>query len=299
MDWIALSFFAALMQSVRTAGQKELASTISAVAATHVRYLFGLPFALLYLCLMLYVYADEPWVLGARFFIYATLAAVAQIVATAFLVSVLANRNFAVGTAYAKTEAIITAVLASILFAEFLDLTAWISVVIGVLGVLLLNKSLSLGDMVSGFSWRSASSVGIASGLFFSLTSLFLRQASLSLEVSPLLSASITLAFMVSIQTVISGVWVWFEDKNQFKEIAVKKRLCAFVGITSVLGSIGWFTAMTLQFPALVKAVGQIEFVFALVLTGHVFKEKNTSRELLGMFLIVASVVVLMVSRLY
>ena len=299
MDWIALTLFAALMQSVRTAGQKELASTISAVAATHVRYLFGLPFVLLYLCFTLYVYAEETWSLGARFYVYATLAAVAQIIATAFLVSLLANRNFAVGTAYAKTEAIITAVLAAVLFAEYLDVTAWVSVVIGVVGVLLLNKSLSLSDMVTNFSWRSASAIGIASGLFFSLTSLFLRQASLSLDVSPILSASITLAFMVSIQTVISGVWVWVEDKSQFKEIALKKRLCSFVGVTSVLGSIGWFTAMTIQFPALVKAVGQIEFIFALLLTGHVFKEKNTLRELLGMFLIVASVVVLMVSRLF
>ncbi len=299
MSWIALTFFAALMQSVRTAGQKKLTGSISAVGATHVRYLFGLPFALLYLFLMLRLHPDEQWVLGERFYVYASAAAVAQIVATACLVHVLASRNFAIGTAYAKTEALITAVLAAILFAEYLAPIAWFTILIGVVGVLLLNKQLNWrAFLASGFSLKSATTIGIASGFFFSLTSLFLRQASLSLAVSPLLSAAVTLAFMVCLQTVISGVWVWVEDKRQFAVIRNTKQLCLFVGLTSVLGSIGWFTAMTLQYPALVKAVGQIEFVFALILTGRVFREKNTSRELMGMLLIVASVVILMLSRL-
>jgi len=302
MNWITLTLFAALMQSVRTAGQKELANKVSAVASTHVRYLFGLPFALIYLVVVLQTHTDEPWQLGARFYWYASAAAVAQILATACLVSVLTKRNFAVGTAYAKTEALITAVLAAILFAEYLSSIAWVTIFIGVVGVLLLNKNLVLSDMLrQGFkgsmSLSSATTLGIASGVFFSLTSLCLRQASLSLNVSAILSASITLAYMVCIQTVISGVWVYLEDKSQFKTLAASKRLCTFVGLTSVLGSIGWFTAMTLQYPALVKALGQIEFMFALVLTGKVFNEKNTPRELLGMLAIVASVVILMLSR--
>lgn len=288
------------MQSVRTAGQKELATRVSAVASTHVRYLFGLPFALLYLYIVLQIYADEQWHLGTRFYSYASAAAVAQILATACLVSVLAKRNFAVGTAFAKTEALITAVLAALLFAEYLSWIAWLTVLIGIVGVLMLNKNLVLSDVFrGGLSLHSATTIGIASGVFFSFTSLFLRQASLSLNVSPILAASITLAFMVSIQTIISGVWVWVEDKQQFKTLANTIGLCTFVGVTSVLGSIGWFTAMTMQFPALVKALGQIEFIFALVLTGSVFKERNTRRELLGMFFIVASVVILMLSRLF
>lgn len=299
MNWITLTLFAALMQSVRTAGQKELATKVSAVASTHVRYLFGLPFALIYLYIVLQTHADEQWQLGTRFYAYASAAAVAQIIATACLVSVLAKRNFAVGTAYAKTEALITAVLAAVLFAEYLSWIAWLTILIGIIGVLMLNKSLVLSDLLSnGVSFSNAATVGVASGVFFSFTSLFLRQASLSLNVSPILSASITLAYMVCMQTLISGVWVWLEDKQQFKTLASAKGLCTFVGITSVLGSIGWFTAMTMQFPALVKALGQIEFIFALILTGRVFKEQNTRRELLGMLFIVASVVILMLSRL-
>ncbi len=300
INWITLTLFAALMQSVRTAGQKELATKVSPVAATHVRYLFGLPFALMYFYFVLQVHADEQWQLGARFYIYATAAAVAQILATACLVSVLTKRNFAVGTALSKTEALITAVLAAILFAEYLSWIAWLTVVVGIVGVLMLNRNLVFSDLFrGGLSIGSATYIGIASGVFFSFTSLFLRQASLSLNVSPILAASITLAFMVSLQTLISGVWVWIEDRQQFKTLARTKGLCTFVGITSVLGSIGWFTAMTMQYPALVKALGQIEFIFALILSGQVFKEKNTPRELVGMFCIVASVVILMLSRLF
>ncbi|MEE9333718.1 MAG: DMT family transporter [Granulosicoccaceae bacterium] len=300
MNWITLTLFAALMQSVRTAGQKELATHVSAVASTHARYLFGLPFALIYLYVVLQTHADEQWQLGARFYIYASAAATAQILATACLVSVLAKRNFAVGTAFAKTEALITAVLAAVLFAEYLSWIAWLSVLIGIVGVLMLNKSLVLSDLLrGGMSLSSATTIGIASGVFFSFTSLFLRQASLSLNVSPILAASITLAYMVCMQTLISGAWVWLEDKQQFKTLAKTKGLCTFIGVTSVLGSIGWFTAMTMQFPALVKALGQIEFIFAVILSGQVFKERNTSRELLGMFCIVSSVVILMLSRFF
>ena len=275
------------MQSVRTAGQKELATQVSAVASTHVRYLFGLPFALIYLYIVLQIHVNEQWHLGARFYIYASAAAVAQILATACLVSVLAKRNFAVGTAFAKTEALITAVLAAVLFAEYLSWIAWLTVLIGIVGVLLLNKSMVLSDLIrGGMSLRSATTVGIASGVLFSFTSLFLRQASLSLNVSPILAAAITLAFMVCVQTIISGVWVWIEDKQQFKTLASTKGLCTFVGITSVLGSIGWFTAMTMQFPALVKALGQIEFIFALILTGRVFKNKTLGVSCWACFLL-------------
>ena len=46
--WISFTLLAVVMQSVRTAAQKQIARKISPQAATLVRYLFGLPFALLY-----------------------------------------------------------------------------------------------------------------------------------------------------------------------------------------------------------------------------------------------------------
>ena len=65
------------------------------------------------------------------------------------------------------------------------------------------------------------------------------------------------------------------------------------MGLTSALGSIGWFTAMTAQNPALVKSLGQVEFIFTLLITTLFFKEKVTGRELFGVLAIVASVILI------
>ena len=84
---------------------------------------------------------------------------------------------------------------------------------------------------------------------------------------------------------------------NIFKEVQkmiLHWRLALFVGITSVLGSIGWFTAASYQTAAYVKALGQIEFFFTLILTYRVFKEKVTFVEIIGMALVILSVIVLL-----
>jgi uncharacterized membrane protein len=117
--WISFTLLAVVMQSVRTAGQKQIATKISPQAATLVRYLFGLPFALVYFC---WLQTDYPITesLNLTFFVSASLAAVSQITATVLLIKALTLKNFAVGTALAKTEAILTAVIGSIFFCTVL-----------------------------------------------------------------------------------------------------------------------------------------------------------------------------------
>ena len=105
------------MQSVRTAGHKKLTSQLSPMATTMVRYLFGAPFAAIYLPLAftgdisqgLSVSFSNP-----SFLVYALLASITQIAATVCLVKVLALRNFAVGTVLSKTEAIQAAVYGAV-----------------------------------------------------------------------------------------------------------------------------------------------------------------------------------------
>ncbi|MFT4861787.1 MAG: hypothetical protein ACI95C_000997 [Pseudohongiellaceae bacterium] len=44
--WIGFTLLAVVMQSLRTAGQKQLAANLTAQSTTLVRYLFGLPYGL-------------------------------------------------------------------------------------------------------------------------------------------------------------------------------------------------------------------------------------------------------------
>ncbi len=47
--WAVFTIIAAAAQTVRNATQRELTATLGTVGATHVRFLFGFPFALVFL----------------------------------------------------------------------------------------------------------------------------------------------------------------------------------------------------------------------------------------------------------
>ena len=285
--WMFFTILAVIMQSVRTAGQKQMAQSLTAEATTLVRFLFGLPFALIYFSLLWRAHSGQELVLGVNYWLPASLAAVSQIVATLCLVKALTLRNFAVGTALAKTEAIMTALLGSLFFAASLSLLGYVSVCVGVIGVLVAsNWRISVTDLLDNASIKC----GLGAGLGFALASLWIRQASLSLAVPELLSAATVLVYMVALQTLICLSLIFYRQPAQFTLITDNWRSALFIGFTSAAGSIGWFTAMSLQEAALVKTLGQTEFVVTLFITYLYFGERITLREYFGMGLIGISV---------
>lgn len=290
--WIYFTLLAALMQAIRTAGQKQLTQHLNAMATTAVRYIYALPFAWLYLWWVLdYRQLTMPE-LNTTFLQYALIACVMQILGTVCLVAAFNYRNFAVATSLAKTEAIQVAVLGVVLFSASLTALGWLSVVIGVVGVLLVSKvKFTYKDVFK----NPGAGFGLAAGLGLALTTLLIRQSSLALNSDLLLSAAVTLTFMITVQTLFSLVYVYLQDKQQVQFMIQQWRLCLFVGVTSVIGSIGWFTATSFQNAAYVKALGQVEFFITLFITYRIFKEKISLIEYLGMGLIIASVVILLV----
>ncbi len=283
------------MQAVRTAGQKQLSGKLNAMATTSVRYVYALPFAWAYLWWMLEFRNIEVPVLNDDFLFYALIACVTQIIGTACLVAAFKYKNFAVATSLAKTEAIQVAIVGALLFAAPLSLMGWFSVIVGVVGVFLVSKvKFNPRDIFAGSDSMSGLTFGLSAGLGLAITTLLIREASLVLNTDLLVSAAVTLVFMISVQSIISLLYVYIQDKQQLMLMLKHWRLCLFVGITSVLGSIGWFTGASFQTAAYVKALGQVEFFITLALTYRLFKEKITFIEYVGMFLIVLSVVILL-----
>ncbi|MDP6414484.1 MAG: DMT family transporter [Gammaproteobacteria bacterium] len=279
------------MQSVRTAGQKQIAQSISIQATTLVRFLFGLPFAALYFLALAYSLGDGPIAFTSYFFLSATLAAVSQIFATVCLVNAITVKNFAVGTALAKTEALLTAILGAWFFSAALSFLGYVSVVVGVVGVLVAsNWKITLQDLVDNKSIK----YGLGAGLGFALASLWLREASLELTIPVLLSAAATLLYMVMLQTAICLAWIVAKEREQLRLIGENLRASTFIGFTSVAGSVGWFTAISLQEAALVKTLGQMEFVVTLLITYLYFGERISVREYSGMALVIVSILFLL-----
>ncbi|WP_233152876.1 DMT family transporter [Motiliproteus sp. MSK22-1] len=279
------------MQSLRTAAQKQLSGEMSALATTLARYLYGLPLVVVYLIAVVAYSKSGIPALENRFLVYASGAAVAQILATVFMIQLFQRKSFAVGATFAKTEALYAAVGGALFFSQPLTAIGWAVVVVGVLGV----WSMSLGRGKQPVEWK-AIILGLGSGFGFAITSLWLREASLSLAVGYLLGAALTLCYMVLLQTVILTVYLLLKAPGTIQGLWQHRRIGWFIGASSALGSIGWFTAMTLQNVAYVKALGQLEFLLVVLITHRFFREKIRTHEYLGMALIAISVLVLLLA---
>ncbi len=52
---------------------------------------------------------------------------------------------------------------------------------------------------------------------------------------------------VIAIETALLGVVIAVRDQEQFTAMRGKLKIGTFIGATSMLGSVGWFTAMTLE----------------------------------------------------
>jgi drug/metabolite transporter (DMT)-like permease len=292
--WVLWTLLAASMQAVRTAGQKQLAEVVSPLTATLVRYLFGLPFAWLYLG---FLGQQRNWQfpdLNPTFLWSGLIAGIMQIIATILLIRLFGMRNFAVGTTFVRSEILLTALIGISFFTEQISPLGWVAMFTSVGGLVLISIA-KQGGVVS--LWNLSAAFGLGAGLAFALTSLFLRQGSLSLGADDaVLTAAMMLVYMVTLQTVMCLAMVTVQKREELTQLTTLLRPAIFVGITSVLGSAGWFTAMTLQSASYVKVVGQVEFLITLIISVFYFKEKPTQLELLGMGLIVTGAVLLLLT---
>jgi drug/metabolite transporter (DMT)-like permease len=295
--WICLTIGAALLQSIRTAGQKQLTASLSVMAGTYVRSFLGLPVMLVYLGL-LKLLSGAPWpVFTARFALFALLTALTQMAASMALLTLYRHRNFAVANQLGKTDMIFTAVLGTAIFGQFLSGPGWLALALTGLGVALLMTAKTgtdgLGTLsVAGLARDPAVRAGLFVGLMFGICNLTLREATLSLPGgSRVMAGALTVTCVTAIQAVLMATGLSVREPGAHRAIAANLRLAGFVGVTSALGSIAWFTAFAIESAAHVRIVGQIEVVFTVLISHLYFRERITAQEALGMALTIAGIV--------
>ncbi len=293
-SWVFWTLLAALMQSVRTAGQKYLAGHISPLGATLVRFLYGFPFVMIWLSLLLVAEPSAVVQPGQEFYVYASAAGILQIVATVLLIRLFSLRSFVVGSVYVRSEILLTALAGTLLFSEVIPWSGWIAIAVSTMGLVVVGLGHARGVKRL---WNRSAAYGLGAGFCFALSFLAIRSASLSLGMErPVLQAAVTLAFTVTLQTLVTGIWVLWRNTAEMVAIFRLWRPGLFVGVTSMAGSVGWFTAFTLERAAYVKTLGQVEFLISLLLSVFYFREKPESVEMTGMLLIVCGVIVLLLS---
>ncbi|MDA7947260.1 MAG: DMT family transporter [Hyphomicrobiaceae bacterium] len=293
--WIPISVLGALLQAVRTAGQKALNAELSTLVTTYVRSFFGLPLLLVYLWFVK-EWTGQPFPdVNTRFLIAAFGAAFSQVMATVFLIQMFTLRNFAVGTTMTKTDVMMTAIIGSLFFSEAITGLGWVAVILTVTGVFLMTFARAgvRAFLVQGEgmdAWKPTL-IGLAAALGFTFSYLFVREASLSLENGDvMMRAACSVVTVITIQVVFFGAYLLWREPEGLKAMFPNWKLCTFIGVTSAVGSICWFTAFALENASYVRSVGQVEAIFTLLISLFYFKERFNTAELTGIAVTVAGV---------
>ncbi|MDO9710161.1 EamA family transporter [Paracraurococcus lichenis] len=298
--WLPVTLAAALFQTWRTAMQQKLRGQLSVNAAAVVRYLYGVPVGALLLGLYLLVIGGSLPAPSLAFVALAAAGGLGQILGTNLLIMAFGHRGFAVGTAYAKTEAVQGAILALLLLGERISALAWVGIGIGVCGVLWLSlagKARNAGELLRA-TVQPAALCGLASGFFFALTSVLIKAANQALPGDdPILRALVVLVTANILQTAMQGGWLLAREPDQARAVLTTWRTSAQVGALSACGSACWFTAFALAPVALVRAVGQVEIIFTLLFGRFYLRESAKPAEIAGALTVVLGVVLVLIGR--
>ncbi|MEO0486570.1 MAG: DMT family transporter [Pseudomonadota bacterium] len=291
--WIVITLFAAFIQSLRFALQKRLRmGTLGTAAATLARFFFAWPL-LLALALSYAALAglDLPR-LNVQFWVYGLAGALGQILGTVCTVALFQHRNFAVGATFKQTEVIQTVFIGLLLLGEGVPPAAFAAILIGVVGVIALSDSPGVAGPWRARVFNQATALGLASGALFGLASVGYRGAALAMDGGDVaLRSAFGLALLTLAQTVALLIWLALREPGQIRAMLRAWRVAGLVGLTSMLGSLGWFAAFSLQTAALVKALGQVELLFSFLASTFLFRERSTARELFGIAALTLSVV--------
>ena len=288
--WIPVTLWAAFAQTVRNAAQRHLTAELGTLGATLVRFLYGLPFAALWLlAVSIFTSAAIPAANGP-FLGWVALGAVSQIGGTAFLLRTMQERNFALGVAYSKTEILQVAVFGLAFLGDPLGPASIAAVLCGTLGVLLLSPV----GLAGGWTSRSAL-LGLASGAGFALSAVGYRGAALALEGAPfLMAAAATLLAAQILQTLLLGGWMAAREFASVLRVLRAWRASLLAGFMGAAASAGWLTAFAIEPVAHVRTLGLVELVFSYAVSRRLFREKLSRRELGGMALLALGVILVL-----
>jgi drug/metabolite transporter (DMT)-like permease len=298
--WIPIVLWAALAQTARNAAQRSLVAQAGTLGATLARFLYGLPFAAAWVLVLHTLPATAAAIprFGAGYFGWLLLGAMGQLAATAFLLAAMKQRNFVVGVAYSKTDALQVALFATLFLHE---LPGWITITaiaLATSGVVMLSLPQRAGaPQANGgaSAWTGGAALyGLASGAGFALSAVGYRGAALQLPgVSPWLIGAWGVLWAQAAQTLLLGGWLALRSPASLRAIATAWRVSTIAGMAGALASIGWFTAFALTSAANVRTLGMVEVIFSYLVSHRLMSEKLTGAERGGLALVLVGLVAL------
>jgi drug/metabolite transporter (DMT)-like permease len=287
--WVIFTLFGAAGQTTRNALQRGLTPRLGALGATLVRFLFGFPFALLFLAVvLLWTRAPLP-AINTDFVLWTLLGALTQIGATALMLMTMEQRSFVVTTAYLKTEPLLVALMGLVFLHDPLTLAMAVAIVTAMTGVVLI--SVKPQALTGG---TKPALLGLSSAALFAGSAIGYRGAILSLHASGfVLASTFSLVAGLTLQTALLLAWLVLFKRDTLKALLGLWKPSLVAGFTGAAASQFWFLAFALATAASVRTLALVEILFAQGVTRFVFKQNTTRREALGIWLLLAGAVLI------
>ena len=287
--WAAFTIVAAAAQTVRNATQRELTARLGTVGATHVRFLFGFPFALIFLIAVMIALRQALPLPPPMFWAWVIDGALAQVAATALMLAAMNDRSFVVVYAYIKTEPVQVALFGLVFLGDAVTPIMAAAILIATTGVVTMAlKPGTPADLKSTL-------LGLGAGAMFALSAVGFRGAILSLALpSYVMAATFTVVVGLMLQSVMLSLYLWLRSPDVLVSIVRAWRPSLFAGFMGALASQFWFLAFALATAASVRTLALVEVLFAQAISRFVFKQPTTAREAIGVVLIVIGVALLL-----
>jgi drug/metabolite transporter (DMT)-like permease len=287
MSWVLATLIAAAAQTARNATQTGLTQAIGTLGATQVRFLFGLPFAVLFLGLIAGFTGEAVPALTLRSLGFTAMGAVAQIAATAVMLLVMQRQGFGLATALLKTEPVIVALIGWAVLGDHLTPMKMLAIVIAVIGVLVMS-----GIKAGGFA---AMAMGLLAGGLFGLSAIGFRGGILHLESGGfLIRAGTVLVLALALQTAMLMVWMAVFQRDAIADSFRVWRASLLAGFLGAFASQFWFIGFALTTAANVRTLALIEVLMAQGVAVFVFGQRTSGRQWLGIAVLVAGVALLL-----
>lgn len=286
--WIPATLIAAGAQTARNAMQRQLTEKIGTIGATQVRFLYGFPFALVFLALVLAVTGESVPRLTPSFCAFAAIGALTQILATALMLQAMRQRSFSVVTALMKTEAVQMALFGAVMLGDHLSPGAVLAIVAATIGVILMTFRPRAEDLAGAD--LAPIILGLVAGTSFALASLGYRGSILALESGSFVTrATVSLCVGLGLQTLLLAAWMILFDRIALMGSLREWRSSLLAGFLGAFASQFWFIGFALTPAANVRTLALVEVLMAQIVSRRL-AQRISSRETAGMALVVIGV---------
>ena len=278
--WVAFTLAAAAMQTARNTLQRGLIQSVGALGAAHARFLYGLPFAVLFLAALSWMRGVAPPLPGPDTVLWAAAGGLAQIAATALMLSAMRSSSFLLSIAYTKCEPVLVLLFGRLVLGETLGPVKIAAICVATAGVMLMSWP---ARERRGSDWVRPVLHGLGAGGLFALSAVCFRGGIVGLgDPDPIMAACSTLVLSLLIQTVALSLWMAWREPDNLARLLRRPLAALPAGLMGAAASLFWFSAFALQSSSLVRTLALVEILFAQVVTRRFIREAVTAREYAG-----------------